>query len=539
MKRKLLFTAAILAYALLVSCKDNLLIESCYSNENELSEAFNAKEEFALILSKAVYSNENLRRFIKTQALNQFDKDYDVFYPWVKNEVVSEGQSFRDILKEYDVNDVLPRIEEVLPRLNILVPDWSWADGFSIKTWNTESQEVSTAIHYQDGLSIYTRGEFDTQAAFGQLPKFPVLIIKENERMRIIPSSKGTSDIKFDFINSEFNGLKVNKSLLGVSHEKTERTINFEDCSNFVEESELDNWCPQTINAYELFKNNDYAVHRDYIYYGMTNDITLGKRNVHVDDYLSKFRFETLDCDFLTDGNDYVNHCPDEYVRYKKIKNSVLISKFYYDGNLEIYIHTYLGNKDGSVIEVEQFKSVSFDDAFYLSKVYQDYRHNTWVSDPKWTFTVDVSCFLPRWINTNLRLPKWDISSQSIVMNIHFSEYDDESQETTTISVMNSYTNNFSTEDELALAAGFNLNQIANVTASGKVKVGYGSSQTETTTTSYSSMIKKGSDQLGSILLYYSDPVILTRDTLDTKPGFRVKEYDSDFVKVLILPRYE
>ena len=43
------------------------------------------QSSFAQILSEAVYDKISLRSFIRETALNQFDCDYDVFYPFVKD----------------------------------------------------------------------------------------------------------------------------------------------------------------------------------------------------------------------------------------------------------------------------------------------------------------------------------------------------------------------------------------------------------------------------------------------------------------------
>ena len=58
------------------------------SSETTTMDAESAKREFAKILSKAVSNEPSLRSFIKAEALKQFDKDYDVFYPFVKDQVI-------------------------------------------------------------------------------------------------------------------------------------------------------------------------------------------------------------------------------------------------------------------------------------------------------------------------------------------------------------------------------------------------------------------------------------------------------------------
>jgi len=55
------------------------------------------KERFAAILSKAVHDREDVRAFLKKEALVQFDKNYDIFYPMVRNKKIGE-ETFREIL---------------------------------------------------------------------------------------------------------------------------------------------------------------------------------------------------------------------------------------------------------------------------------------------------------------------------------------------------------------------------------------------------------------------------------------------------------
>lgn len=51
-----------------------------------------AQKSFAKILSIAVAKNEALRTFLKSEAEKQYDKDYDVFYPFVKDKTAQMGK---------------------------------------------------------------------------------------------------------------------------------------------------------------------------------------------------------------------------------------------------------------------------------------------------------------------------------------------------------------------------------------------------------------------------------------------------------------
>ncbi len=517
-----------------VSCKKESAIniqEACVENE------FNAHKEFSIILSKALSENPELRIFLKQEALEQFDRDYDVLYLRSKNDLVDGKNTFAEVLSKYDDNGYLDRIEEDMPKLNILIPDWSWAEGFSINNWDTTNNDVSVG-YVIDGakLQLYNGGKEEFVMEFGQLSEFPIVIINTNERVEVLHNTKSSAP-SFVFIDPEFDGSQIIRTKVD-DHQYYDRIIETEDYSNFVSAAEMANGSTSSIDAYSLFKDNTSAVHRDYIYYGMTNDIVAGKLNVHINEYIAKFRLGSLDSEFLFDGDDFKN-CPSSYTRFVSIPDETLIKKFCYEGNLELYFQICIGNANGTSTIITKYKTVSFADAFQLSKVHVDFKHKTLFTDRKWVFTVDAKCFVPKWIDANIQLPKWDISSQSTIMNIHVSEYDNETEETGTITVVKSFTSNFSTEAELAVTGTVDLKKIANANASGKVKIGYGSTSKEETTETLTTKVKKGSDDLGTALLYYTDPIVLSPDTLNGVDGYRVKEIETGFVYMLIIPRYE
>lgn len=534
MKKSAAVLVILLSIIGLYSCQKEI---GTKENEQITEKSFNAQEEFSIILSKALHENINLREFLKNEALKHFDKDNDVLYCKSKYELVDGRYTFEEVLKAYDENHFLEYIEAEMPLLNILVPDWSWADGFSVNTWKIEDSDVSVAYRQDEsGLSVYNNGKKEFFLENGQISDFPIIIVNQNERVKVRVNTKSTTP-SYEFVDSEFDGTQAVETK--VTHQYYDRTFETEDYSNFVPATEIaSDRSNSAVEAYTLFKNNPYASHRDYIYYGMTNDITAGKLNVHMTEYITKFRFGSLDSEFLFDGDDFKN-CPEFYARYVAINDDVLLNKFYYEGNLEVYFKILIGNASGTPTVIDKYKTVSFNDAFQLSKVHVDFKHKTLVSDRKWVYTVDVKCFLPKWINADLQLPKWDISSQSTILNINVSEYDNETEEMSTVSLLNSFTDNFTTEAELEASGKFDIKKIANIDASGKIKIGYGRTNKTETTTTTSTKVKKGSDDLGTALLYYTDPIILSQTTLNGKSGYRVKEINTGYVYMLVVPRYE
>lgn len=84
-----------------------LLVLACSKEENQTNNNSgisinNAYQDFSLILSKAVSSEPALRLFLKNEAIKEFDKDYDVFYPWTKEKMVDCDHTFERILRKYD-----------------------------------------------------------------------------------------------------------------------------------------------------------------------------------------------------------------------------------------------------------------------------------------------------------------------------------------------------------------------------------------------------------------------------------------------------
>lgn len=158
MKREFI-AIAVFSIGLLSCAKDEIKpskidqVES-FANENV------AKEKFAIILSKAVSSNQSMRNFIQEEALKMMDHDYDVFYPFIKDEILDNNLSFRDNLLKVTDQETLNRIEGQLPLLTIYVP--TLPSGFSPETW-TPRDEIPAVVaegNYKNNeLAFFQNGE--------------------------------------------------------------------------------------------------------------------------------------------------------------------------------------------------------------------------------------------------------------------------------------------------------------------------------------------------------------------------------------------
>lgn len=109
-----LFTLSIVViFSLLCS------ISSCSKEDYELTDCstseLSTKEQFAELLSAVTSNSEELRCFLKKEALRQYDKDYDVFYPFVRDKIVCGEKTFRDCLLDYVDEKSLLKIENDNP----------------------------------------------------------------------------------------------------------------------------------------------------------------------------------------------------------------------------------------------------------------------------------------------------------------------------------------------------------------------------------------------------------------------------------------
>ena len=291
------------AVALLLTCfsckKDNL--EPQLNSSSISSKEYNPEKEFAIILSKAVHENKDLRVFLKNESLKQFDYDYDVFYPNTKDKYVDGTRTFREVLLDYcDSESQLNRIEGELPLLNILLPDMAWIDPdlFSAKSWDVENDNV--LVTYREGnkeREFIENGKRSFVLDDGGLPCGPVLVVKNNERLKYSPSTRSVELGEYEFVTEEFDNTrpqwtKVAWETTVTTYEETieESSADWEFCSHLLDYSEM------ALDAFREFgANPKKGCQRDYCYYGITKTDSVGVLNPNVKEGLYRFRIADVD----------------------------------------------------------------------------------------------------------------------------------------------------------------------------------------------------------------------------------------------------
>ena len=201
-------TPFFLAGCLFAACSEELDLDESLS-DSEVPTGYRSadhdalKREFGQMLVSAVTDEPSVRELIKSEALKMFNNDYEVLYHMVKDRKVDAERTFREVLMKYSKGDSqLDKIESELPLLTILVPELP-EGSFSAEIWDIETEipAVALRIESEQGVPILAGAE-ELYLPHHLFPGFPVIVVKDNERVTI----DGTiDDLTFDVPGSSYS----------------------------------------------------------------------------------------------------------------------------------------------------------------------------------------------------------------------------------------------------------------------------------------------------------------------------------------------
>jgi len=487
-------------------------------NNNEPVDSFSNNyaylSDFAKILSKAVTNEPELRSFIKTNALSMYDRDYDVFYPYVKDRAVGNGQSFRDILLKYDSESRLSRIEEEEPLLNILVPDWSWVDDgcFSIKTWAPSKKEIIVACPTNGTkVPLWNNGRYVGLIKGNEFLSEPVLIVKRNERMVFSKTKAG--DSAYCFLDPVFDG-SITTDTKGRWYE---HTYEFEtrQPDNYVLYYDF----PDKVKQAYYESQNAYSMpQRDHIYYGMTSSNDHGQVDSHYKERLFKFRFHTGYVSALSDDTTPGNNDEDWFYAGNPgacFSEEQLTSLCWTTGAPELAFHIITGTED-----LPKIVAVPTSSAFSVSKVHFQWYQNFFGAVTYRKYWVNPDELVPKWIMADWDLFTWNLKDLPKKYKVTVEEIDTGTQTTQTDSSTYRFATNISTTIE------------SNAVINTKIGFGYGITEETTRQSSVSYTSYSNNDNLGSAWVEYTDPII----TNIPNPVCGIYCYTTGIVDFMIIP---
>lgn len=487
-----------------------------------------AQKKFAKALSKAVSNSLDVRKFLKAEAVAQFDNDYDIFYPLAKNKIVYDNQSLRDILLSYckDENELV-QIEQSLPLLNILVPDLSLFWDFNAEKWNVDDKEVSVICRDDKDNTLYENGENIGKMTTGDIPDFPCLVVKNNERMKVSSVKTRSGEATYEFLSDAFDGSK--RKLQTRHYEEDINLQPTEDLEAYVNGSEI---MSSVKDAWNEFKNVPNAYQRDYIYYGITKENKPGTLNRYIREKLYRFRIAANAYSAINDPTQDPT-LQDTQKNKGYLTNEEIIQKIWTDGNFEFHFKSYISGEDSKeAMEAKLTFTINPRDAFSLEKIHLKHKNSTAFRQSKNFYTVDAKNLRSKWIYPEksdknaddlvFTLP-WDLYNKSLSIFMFVEEWD----KGQTITQEKSVVSEFINKADFSIEGSGSIGKVSLST-----KLGYGFSHTKTVSNKATIQTTVESDPLGTLYFQYNDPII--RDEINGT--YKLYNVSSGSVVATLLP---
>lgn len=506
--RKIVLSAILLSS--IIACKkDNLSSESNQQQiEQNLLDAKSVyKQEFSKAFAKALASNSELRAFIKNEALKKFDQDYDILYQMVKDEVIGD-KKFKDIIAEqYEKKENLNELDRLYPTLTIFVPKLPM-NSFSAEKWNTQTEipQVAYTLNTTANVPIVNEKgeEYILEAKY--TPSFPIVVIKENEVVKV--SSGETNSTKasvsngnkeknsdkhllksslytFEFLDEAFNGLNDNNQKS--SSKLRASTINASAIDSKIK------------TAYDTYKNTD-GWQRDYIYYDITPGQPKGKFNYDYQEHITSFRMNDANSlGIISDQNDDPHN---KATIYSWSESRWTQGDFRFRVNVIVHAKNSVG--------------ASFDKYFTVSP--SDLYETVYLRLHPERMT--LRSITPKTVPLNIPLFNWDLSEYASTIKITVEEVDDTTEENRSETRVVKFATNFGIDASLG-------NEKA------KIGLKFGASLEEDKTSTVSYKVTKQSDQLGDVIVNFADKIATAFDG----SSYTTREYSSGMYTIGIEPR--
>ncbi|MHA3787562.1 hypothetical protein ACX0HA_05065 [Flavobacterium hauense] len=511
MKKRLL-CLAILSMTALISCDKEMDSERNNSVVSTKSKDFdrfftNKKDIDKKMFSKALVSSLNqsvlLRTLIKEEALKEFNNDTEVLFVLIKDMPLENGTVFE--LVGNNIEGGKQKLQDIItndPELTILVPTLP-EESFSAEIWDVNGEVPSVAIRLDitnDVPIVWNSGEVEVIPA-AEIPGFPVLVVKDNERLISRTNTPNFDDINTNiayqengivlkFMDDEFDAKVKPKSYMYSSFKRVDERL---------------------IKADSIYKGKD-GWERDYIYYGIDGD---GPGDTH--DGPMSFDFKESIGDFGMEG--------DPWTAYSLVSDQIgdpnvnpdLGSgdwNHWTDNQYEFKVKILINSSQGAGAETVRILPIRPDDLFELT--YQRHVRNfLWWS--KTTYTLeDISC---KYMYVNKHVITWDLQNKSAEWKFIIEEVD---IPTTTV---------IQESNTAKIATNFSLDDV-------KLGIKFGvsgeASNTQTITRTYT----QGNDELGDQIVSFGEDVIIgQRTTWLFGTRYRFKQYSTGAVRFTLEPR--
>lgn len=491
---------------LLTSCSTN---DETYEKETQSTHESvtlkpkDAQIKFAEILSKAVYNSQSLRKFLKEEAVEQFDNDYDIFYPLVKDKIVENGKSFKEILRFYSENqNDIDNIEETLPLLNILIPDLSSYTNINAENLDITDNELPVCVSNAGQKSVlFVGGDSIAKLDLQEVPAFHILVVKNNERVTLGNSTalRSTNTMgKYQFIDDVYDKTK-NKPITNDLRSSTDAFPQ----TDYLMSHQID---PKVRDAWKYFQGTPYQ--RDYIYYGLTPTKKEGKLDIAMEECLYRFMINPNIYYRIADQTEDPRIKKEDTSNEKsELPREEIIRRLWTEGSFEITIDVFTGSKGAkevSTLDKQRLRYPAKPDQLFDIQISKSKRHKTMFRRTKYTYWIEADnlgtkWFYPAQFSLPSRIDKWNLETQSLERYVSIFEHDEQEKITEKVESSTTYTHNFKWSGEGSYSGI-------------KTSLGYELTVSSVKKSSTEIVKDKGDDDLGTLKLYFFDSVITNVD---------------------------
>ena len=443
-------------------------------------------KSFAKTLAKAVESNNGLRELIKNEALKQFDKDYDVLYQQIRNSQVN-GETVADIMaKHAESAEELERIENELPLLTIFVPN---LPKFSAETWNvnTDVPMVAAAVSNRANVPVYNAVGEEFQIPTKATPAVPVIVVKQNERVKLGDGSsvKSSGKFSYEFADEAFDP----------AHSEHHSTTKGNIQTEIYDETHLD-----IVNG-----SANVGYQRDFIYYNIdinnTNGSFCGQRAIK--EHIHKIKLKSID----------------DFNRISQTELADNGSHGWVDGNLELYFAVSIPRKS------------SFSPLKILRKTISVSPNDLFNFEPGTSINYQDGLFYflkptPKWYNLNWELEDWDLGSYAAEWLIYVEESD----------IYNT-SNDGRPGHDYNIYWNVNFSENFECHSHNKKGTGWGNVSPTSGTRSYFTVTTPGLNrEIGRAIMRFWDPFIIMEANQNNQAIYRTMSTSNGEMEFLIAP---
>lgn len=490
-----------------------------------------ATVRFSEILSKATFNNQDVRKFLKEEAIKQFDKNYDVLYAKVKDYTIGD-KTFEEILSEYSSAEEMNAIFNAIPRLNIYIPNISVLN-INAENLDCSDSEIPVTFAGKNSNRLYLNGNVVDSIEIGDIPGFHVFVVNNNSRVNVTSTTR-SNEKSYEFIAEEFNG---------EIPEPITRSAGISDTAT-VEEYMLDQ---KVKTAYDNYFNKDdgsiyqKSLQRDYIYYGMTpSSKNSGEFNRSARDYLFFIEINPNAYSKMTQKKENYEYTDDPEIKkdeaWRKKRDFYdyeLVNEFWTVGAYNIKMETIVSTSSVPIVKYIPVKPEDIWD-FHLDR---SYRHSTMFRSSKYTYRINANKFTAKryYLKNPIAFEKWDLSQEALSREIRF--YETDPGESVDIAYTFEYTrmNNNKLNGSFKYCLGLgeknnNEKKDNKKKSQGNIEINVNDEYTYESTRKETKVVNikvtNNDDDLGMETVHFYDPIIVSK----TGNKYNVKKYSTGIV---------